>query len=169
MKKIAIQGHPTRGREIIEILEMLGGVNEFAADGNAIAMADNSWACYTIDPIGGFICIIGKSDDRPDSVDWKTFTLEEFIQKFPYKIGDMVRVAEYESEVRIDDMKWDGNEIQYEVFTDMTEWYSAEELNLFNQPLNHNHNKNVNIDEIKKNIDNIIQYLENVKINLNNI
>ena len=44
----------------------------------------------------------------------------------------MVRVPEFESGVRIDDMRWDGYNIQYEVFTDETEWYTAEELNNWN-------------------------------------
>lgn len=31
---LAIKGHPTRGKEVIEILEMLGGKNKFNFKGN---------------------------------------------------------------------------------------------------------------------------------------
>lgn len=34
MAKLAIKGHPTRGKEIIEILEMLGGINKYNLQGN---------------------------------------------------------------------------------------------------------------------------------------
>ena len=27
-KKLAIKGHPTRGNEVIELLKMMGGINE---------------------------------------------------------------------------------------------------------------------------------------------
>lgn len=27
-KKLAIKGHPTRGKEVIELLEMMGGIND---------------------------------------------------------------------------------------------------------------------------------------------
>ena len=71
-----------------------------------------------------------------DNDGFQIFTLEEFLEKYPYKVGDKVRVPEFESEVRIDDMKWDGYNIQYEVFTDETEWYTAEELNNWNNAKN---------------------------------
>lgn len=125
MAKLAIKGHKSRGEEVIEILEMLGGKNLY----NYYADCDSLCFYMQRDKII-------YRDDVNNCEDLLIFTLEEFLEKFPYKVGDRVRVAEYESEVRIDDMKWDGNEVQYEVFTDETEWYSAKELNLFNEPLN---------------------------------
>ena len=120
MTNLAIKGHKTRGKEVIEILKMLGGVNQFNLDGNT-----NAW--YVLD------------ENR--TIRWcewifkeKGFTLEEFFEKFPYKVGDRVRVPEYESEVCISKMYWDGSEVQYEVVTDEVEWYSAKELNEFNEP-----------------------------------
>lgn len=117
MKKLAIIGHPTRGKEVIEILKMLGGVNKSNLEGNT-----EYW--YVLEgQVIRYCEILFKG---------KGFTLEEFLEKYPYKIGDMVRVPEFESEVRINDMKWDGYNIKYEVFTDETEWYTAEELNKWN-------------------------------------
>ena len=131
MAKLAIRGHATRGKEVIELLEMLGGKNQ-----NNVYSGKDTFHYYFIDNETGYIRTKLYTDDCWTKLTYTIFTLEEFLEKFPYKIGDRVRVAEYESEVRIDDMKWDGNEIQYEVFTDMTEWYSAEELNIFNEPTN---------------------------------
>ena len=50
------------------------------------------------------------------------------------KIGDKVRVPDFESEVRIEDMEWNGYEVQYNVFCDESEWYLAEDLNSYNSP-----------------------------------
>ena len=35
-KKLAIKGHSTRGKEVIELLKILGGENKFDHDGQAI-------------------------------------------------------------------------------------------------------------------------------------
>ena len=122
MAQLAIKGHSTRGSEVIALLEMLGGKE----DVDAYKGDEEDWV-YTINE-RGFIdweCPCNK---------YAIYSLEEFEEKFPYKVGDKVSVYEYESKVRIDDMKWDGFEIQYSVFTDETEWYSAEELNKCNEP-----------------------------------
>lgn len=121
MKRLAIKGHPTRGNEIIEIFEMLGGKNIFDCSCHCI---------YNFYYINEFTKGIQFDKIGLENInDFTFFTIKEFINKFPYKIGDKVNVYDYESEVRIDDMKWDGYEIQYQVFTDETEWYSAAELN----------------------------------------
>ena len=120
MTNLAIRGHKTRGKEVIEILEMLGGVNQINLDGNT-----DAW--YVLTDTG----VIRWSEWLFEE---KGFTLEEFLEEFPYKVGDRVRVPEYESEVCISKMYWDGNEVQYEVVTDEVEWYSAKELNEFNEP-----------------------------------
>jgi hypothetical protein len=127
MANLAIFGHKTRGEEVIRTLEMLGGVNQFNLEGNT-----NAW--YVLDE--------GRTIRWCEWIfEEKGFTLEEFLEKFPYKVGDRVRVPEYESEVYISKMHWDGSEVQYEVVTDEVEWYSAKELNEFNEP---------NSDEEKK-------------------
>ena len=118
---LALKGHKTRGADVIKLLEMLGGNNRYHI---------NTTECnllYTIRE--GDNVIIGT---YPNSSISQIYTLEQFLEKFPYKIGDKVLLPEYESEVRIDDMKWNGVEILYSVFTDEVEWYSADELNDFN-------------------------------------
>lgn len=124
MTNIAIRGHKERGKEVIELLEMLGGRTMYTYNG------DDDMAIYFID---GLYIMAYRCEDVICK-GYTIFTLEEFFEKFPYKVGDRVRIPEYESEVCISKMYWDGNEVQYEVVTDEVEWYSAEELNEFNEP-----------------------------------
>ena len=74
--KIAIQGHLTRGKEVIQILESLGGKNTSKLSGC-------SKNFYHIDK--GEIC-----NDHYLPVNYKFYTLEEFEKEFPFKIGDTV-------------------------------------------------------------------------------
>ena len=80
MVKIAIQGHPTRGKEVIQILESLGGKNNSSFKGT-----EDLW--YYINP---------KEYIRNDyqfvliNAGFKTYTLEEFEKEFPFKPGDTV-------------------------------------------------------------------------------
>ena len=77
--KIAIQGHPTRGKEVIQILESLGGKNISNHDGK------DKYAYYisSIDR-----CIYKTSLLLSE---YKHYTLEEFEKEFPFKIGDKVK------------------------------------------------------------------------------
>lgn len=76
--KITIKGHPTRGKEVIQILESLGGKNTSNHKGN------DNYAYY-----------ISKIDNRIYKTsllfsEYKHYTLEEFEREFPFKIGDRV-------------------------------------------------------------------------------
>lgn len=93
MALLAIKGHLTRGEEVIRILEMLGGINKTEYNGDqefAYYFINNNYIdwCHEFIPGIDFIC----------------FTLEEFLEKFPYKVGDKVI---YKSEVfPIIGMEW---------------------------------------------------------------
>lgn len=134
MAQLAIKGHENRGKEVIEILEMLGSSNPKGYEGSC------DWWYYCIEDNEIIQLYFWK--------DFTVFTLEEFLEKFPYKVGDRVRVPEYESEVCISKMYWDGNEVQYEVVTDEVEWYSAKELNEFNEPEPNEPNKEKKINQM---------------------
>ena len=76
--KITIKGHPTRGKEVIQILENLGGRNISNHKGN------DNYAYY-----------ISNIDNRIYKTsllfsEYKHYTLEEFEREFPFKIGDRV-------------------------------------------------------------------------------
>ena len=123
-KKLAIRGHATRGNEIIEILKMLGGKN------NRDSSADTLGLCYLIDDEFDICAHYFGYDDYEDG-ELNIFTLEKFLEKFPFKVGDFVRIPEYESEVRILKMKWCplSEYIEYLVYpNDEEEWFTADEL-----------------------------------------
>ena len=76
--KFAIKGHPTRGKEVIQILKNLGGRNISNHKGN------DNYAYY-----------ISSIDNRIYKTsllfsEYKHYTLEEFEREFPFKIGDEV-------------------------------------------------------------------------------
>lgn len=97
MAQLAIKGYKTCGKEIIAILEMLGGINQYEISGADVNLL------YTIrshDKSIIAVCPTIWSDAN-------TFvlTLEQFLEKFPYKVGDKVI---YKSEaLSIIGMKWD--------------------------------------------------------------
>lgn len=84
MAELAIKGHKTRGKEVIALLEMLGGKNEslIPYDGRE---ADSSYR-ITDD---GFI-VSSRFCPNKKGVKYQTYTLEEFEKEFPYKVGDEV-------------------------------------------------------------------------------
>ena len=96
---LAIKGHKTRGEEVINLLKMLGGVNSYNYS------ADCDILCFYICKGTNAIC---RNWVKNCYEGMTVFTLEEFLEKYPYKVGDKVRVAEYESEVCIIYAHWDG-------------------------------------------------------------
>lgn len=100
MAQLAIKGHPTRGREVIQLLEMLGA--------DRLGYKDTFVGFYYY--IG---CdVIVSSDKCP--IDAIVFTLEEFEEKFPYKVDDVVVNHKY-GKGDITQMLWIDNEIVYEI------------------------------------------------------
>lgn len=98
MASLAIKGHPTRGSEVIALLEMLGGINSHNLYG------DESYSYYTIDSdkeIKGGIYVFGDEQ-------LCYFTLEEFEEKFPYKVGDKV-ITDDGDTANIVGMIWDND------------------------------------------------------------
>ena len=93
-KKLAIAGHPTRGKEVIELLEMLGGINDREYIGT------NTWKdeYYFLD--NGYI----RAYDWCDGI---KFTLEGFWMKYPYKVGDKVVYEDDNDIVVISEIIWD--------------------------------------------------------------
>lgn len=95
--KLAIKGHPERGKEVIKLLEMLGGEN-------SVCGGICSSAYYHID--GGRIkvnCIV------PNHC---LYTLEQFEQMYPYKVGEKVLYLNGRKEWVegiIDKMIWNDN------------------------------------------------------------
>ena len=83
MINTAIKGHATRGREVIELLEMLGGKNIYKID----AIRDY-YVYFIIDDKNKTISSLKLNQVLPDQ--FVIYTLEEFFEKYPYKVGDKV-------------------------------------------------------------------------------
>lgn len=95
MAQLAIKGHSTRGNEVIEILEMLGGRN--------VGYSGLGFQYYYyIDECDN---IIGTTE-LPNSKTFIIYTLEEFLEKFPYKVGDKVIIKVKNQEAIVDKVVW---------------------------------------------------------------
>ena len=108
-KKLAIKGHPTRGKEVIELLEMLGGKNCYNLNG---LFSENAY--YFIGGPHNNEILGGEYMFGNEKIYW--FTLEEFLKKYPYKVGDKVVYTKYgdncdDYPVIIESMKWTGTTI----------------------------------------------------------
>lgn len=102
MTQLAIRGNETRGEEVIEILEMLGGKNLY----NYYADCDSLCFYMQRDKII-------YRDDVNNCEDLLIFTLEEFLEKFPYKVGDKVTLGKFPCEIK--GMSWEYDDIIYYV------------------------------------------------------
>ena len=118
MANLAIKGHATKGDEVIEILGILGGSNAFGHIGN------NPRAIYYIDETYKKFITCSETKKVCDCV---IFTLEEFLEKFPYKVGDKVS-SKYLKNYKIEKMEWEdtNNRVIYKL--QGMGWYSADEL-----------------------------------------
>ena len=119
MAQLAIKGHSTRGSEVIEILEMLGGNNPHK---------------YTADCESLYFYIYGGTNNiyydwanNPKESSKCLFTLEEFEEKFPYKVGDKVS-SKYLKNYEIEKIEWEGcnNRVIYKL--QGMGWYNVNEL-----------------------------------------
>ena len=141
MINLAIKGHKERGKEVIEILEMLGG------KGVGYSSIDSQYYYY----IDGYDNIAGTTE-LPESKTFVTYTLEEFLEKFPYKVGNEVKIAETGKIVSIEDMSWKNEscEVVYETCynNDCVAFYSATELQPYKEETMENIKKSQ--EEIKE-------------------
>lgn len=125
-KKLAIKGHSTRGKEVIEILEMLGGQNISNNKGNG------PYLYYIND--NNFIGL--KNQYQTNFI---IFTLEQFIEKYPYKVGDKCKynghVYFYRQQkfVTISSMCYVNDTIEYRI--DNGIWVKAEDLQPYKEEI----------------------------------
>lgn len=118
MENLSIKGHATRGKEIIELLEMLGA--------NKLGYKDTFVGFYYYIECGT-IC---SSDEYP--IYSTIFTLEEFLEKYPYKVGDYARLSRSNIAVIIKAMKWENNEVVYQLSCS-DGWWSVDNLKQYKE------------------------------------
>lgn len=101
MATLAIKGHATRGREVIGLLEMLGGKNSQNFNG----FIEKFYYCICCENHIGYQHASALNTDV-----YCAFTLEQFLEKFPYKIGDKVQNKVLDFIGTIINMRWVNNE-----------------------------------------------------------
>lgn len=121
MSMLAIKGHTTRGKEVIEILEMLGGRNKYSHFGESTS--------YFFFIQNGVI----DCDEVRYADGYLIYTFEEFLKKFPYKIGD--KAFAFDNKCTIIDAVWDESidEVIYTIKLD-TSKYTTTKLSNQLQP-----------------------------------
>lgn len=157
MAQLAIKGHVTRVKEVIEILEMLGGKNAY----NFIGACNVSEFAYSINEQG----IIDLSIHYPNSY-YTIFTLEEFLEKFPYKVGDKVS-SKYLKNYEVSKMEWESanNRVIYKL--QGMGWYSADELQPYKEaPMYLNEKTNKQAEEIEKILKPVKEIMEEIKLDI---
>ena len=116
MAQLMIKGHSSRGKDVIKILEMLGGKYIPYLNG-------------TVADLVYYIRSEGWIDNMHEvsSADYIVFTLEEFLEKFPFKVGDKVIVKGYKQVFEILSMRWcsERNDVLHSVSNG---WFYTEEL-----------------------------------------
>lgn len=120
-RKLAIKGHATRGKEVIELLEMMGG--------NSIYdhwKGDQEHLRYFINKQGN----IDNGYLMDNHNNYKVFTLEGFLEKYPFKVGDKVFLYDNITEGYVNGMKWDEDKgtVEYCVYTSAECWCDVKEL-----------------------------------------
>ena len=109
--KLAIKGHLERGKEVIKLLEMMGGVNTHQHSGKYGKLCVYCGIIYVTSEI-----IPGN---------YALYTLEQFEQKFPFKIGDNVSYIDNNGNIintSISGMSWheEKHTIWYQLATGAT-------------------------------------------------
>ena len=103
MAQLAIKGHKTRGKEVIQLLEMLGGENSCNLKG--VETDSFYYICKDNDI---YLCLSTNTEN------FIVFTLEEFEKLYPYKVGDKVIFGDIDNIVwEIESIQWANNEIKY--------------------------------------------------------
>ena len=120
MAHLAIQGHATRGNEVIDLLEMLGGKNchSYTGTNEDYYIIDNGRICK----VPHCVCAINQ---------WTMYYLDDFLKKYPYQVGDKVVTNDW-NVCKIHSMYWDRglNRISYILETPigLSKGWSANEL-----------------------------------------
>lgn len=143
-KKLAIQGHEKRGGDVINILKILGGTNYVAVSGI------NEEAYYFIDEEGiiDYDCTLNKDDN------YLVFSLEEFLEKYPFYNGDKVFDITDRDPGIITAMKWDEDvsDMKYHVAFDNGDmgWYTNDTIEFLKED-NKEMNGNIETNQCKVN------------------
>lgn len=136
--KIAIQGHPNRGKEIIQILESLGGKNDCPLTGKE----ETSYYYIYNNSHKGIRC---HHCDYLDGC--KKYTLEEFEKEFPFKIGDIVLLKGFNKPYEIIALELYMNKLCYKLDNGLH--YDSETLTIY-EKMKEERNITLTLDKAKE-------------------
>ena len=135
--EIAIKGHLKRGREVIQLLESLGGINKWNQTGGCVTYAYYIDHCNNIYSFG----TSGYHGDR------KIYTLEEFEKEFPFKIGDIVLITGTKSPNKIIALELYMNRLCYKLNNGLH--YDSETLTIYKE-MKEERNITLTLDKAKE-------------------
>lgn len=137
--KIAIKANPNRGKEIISLLESLGGINDKNWEG------DGNVGTYYIDE-NNIIRYNYKS------IDYKVYTLEEFEKEFPFKIGNEVifPVKIGWASGKVTGLTYVEDQLKYEVYTKIGGYHYVEPHKLQLYPMKKERNITLTLEKAKE-------------------
>lgn len=161
---LAIRGNYQRGNEVIEILEMLGGVNTHNLKGDEIRHF------YYICPYTSVIKFV--FEEYMLITQWETHSLDSFNKEYPFKTFD--KFVLYGKEASICETFWNGFTIKYKIYNGLYWEYSAEQLK---SAINESKEENTDCEEtttispleIYGNIYEGLEYLEKIGYSLDNM
>lgn len=146
-KKLAIKGHPTRGKEVIKLLEMMGG-NTF---NSCMEIAYSNRVYY----IGNNNAITWDYIGYEEIDKYEIFTLEEFLMKYPFYNGDKVFDIADGDIGTIAVMKWDEDvsDMKYRVDFNNGDigWFTNDTIYFYLNKDNKEMNGNIETNQCKVN------------------
>lgn len=124
-RKLAIKGHGSRGKEIVEILKMLGAQNPDVLNGCC------TYLVYYIDNDGNINALSSYSDDE-----FIVFSLQEFLYLYPYKINDLLDLKLDYLSCFITGMRWNEKSecVEYHAEFGADNDYGWHSVNSFRTP-----------------------------------
>jgi hypothetical protein len=134
--KIAIQGHLTRWKEVISLLESLGGINK------AKWVGDGRLYTYYIDKDKDNRIEYGRAPKN-----YTVYTLEEFETQFPFKIGDIVSLKGVNKPYKIIALEWFINRLWYKLDNGLR--YTPETLTTYKE-MKEERNITLTLDKAKE-------------------
>ena len=139
--KIAIKGHESRGKEVIQILESLGGKNVEKLTGTYETF-------YYIDDRNE----ISDNHKEKFPLAYKLYTLEGFEEEFPFKVGDevMFPVKTGWASGKITGLTYVGDQLKYEVDNRIAGYRYIEPHKLSLYPMKEERNIKLTLDKAKE-------------------
>ena len=145
--KIAIQGHPTRGKEVIQIFKDLGTEGLKDHTGSHI-----DWIYLRDDSLRPNQLIVGTDVAFLKGYNYKVYTLEEFEKEFPFKIGDevMFPIKTGWASGKVTGLTYVEDQLKYEVDTRIGGYRYVEPHKLGLYPMKEERNITLTLDKAKE-------------------